>query len=292
MMHRLNLNGYEPDRHHEAAVAFCIHAGTDELTSPVHQHRKGQLILALHGAITCTVENALWMVPPQYAVWIPGGVENALWMVPPQYAVWIPGGVEHSNQVTANAELCFLFIEPSAVTMPTTCCTLKISPLCRELILTLANRTTTQRAEPMTRRLIQVLFDELPQQPQQQLHLPVSSHPKIRTMVEMMAKEPVEWGSLGQWAGFFAMSERNLARLIVKETGLSFRQWRQQLQLIMALQGLVKGDTVQKVAHTLGYDSTTAFITMFKKGLGQTPGRYIAGLTTVSPQSAKPDPRQ
>ncbi len=90
----------------------------------------------------------------------------------------------------------------------------------------------------------------------------------------------------------FAMSERNLARLIVKETGLSFRQWRQQLQLIMALQGLVKGDTVQKVAHTLGYDSTTAFITMFKKGLGQTPGRYIARLTTVSPQSAKPDPRQ
>ena len=273
MMHRLNLNGYEPDRHHEAAVAFCIHAGTDELTSPVHQHRKGQLILALHGAITCTVENALWMVPPQYAV-------------------WIPGGVEHSNQVTANAELCFLFIEPSAVTMPTTCCTLKISPLCRELILTLANRTTTQRAEPMTRRLIQVLFDELPQQPQQQLHLPVSSHPKIRTMVEMMAKGPVEWGALGQWAGFFAMSERNLARLIVKETGLSFRQWRQQLQLIMALQGLVKGDTVQKVAHTLGYDSTTAFITMIKKGLGQTPGRYIARLTTVSPQSAKPDPRQ
>lgn len=87
------------------------------------------------------------------------------------------------------------------------------------------------------------------------------------------------------------MSERNLARLIVKETGLSFRQWRQQLQLIMALQGLVKGDTVQKVAHTLGYDSTTAFITMFKKGPGKRR-RYIAGLTTVSPQSAKPDPRQ
>lgn len=97
-------------------------------------------------------------------------------------------------------------------------------------------------------------------------------------------------GALGQWAGF-CDGERNLARLIVKETGLSFRQWRQQLQLIMALQGLVKGDTVQKVAHTLGYDSTTAFITMFKKGLGKRR-RYIARLTTVSPQSAKPDPRQ
>ena len=29
-------------------------------------------------------------------------------------------------------------------------------------------------------------------------------------------------------------------------------------------------------------DSTTAFITMFKKGLGQTPARYIASLTTTS----------
>ncbi len=33
----------------------------------------------------------------------------------------------------------------------------------------------------------------------------------------------------------FAMSERNLARLVVKETGLSFRRWRHQLQLITAL---------------------------------------------------------
>lgn len=54
----------------------------------------------------------------------------------------------------------------------------------------------------MTRRLIQVLFDELPQQPQQQLHLPVSSHPKIRTMVEMMAKGPVEWGHWGNGLAF------------------------------------------------------------------------------------------
>ena len=45
----------------------------------------------------------------------------------------------------------------------------------------------------MTRRLIQVLFDELPQQPQQQLHLPVSSHPKIRTMVAIAVGVIVSW---------------------------------------------------------------------------------------------------
>lgn len=49
--------------------------------------------------------------------------------------------------------------------MPDRCCTLKIAPLCRELILALASKTDAQRLEPATHRLTQVLFDELPQQP-------------------------------------------------------------------------------------------------------------------------------
>lgn len=262
-MRGLGLEGYKPDSQRDAAVAFHIQVVADEQFIPQHQHRKGQLILALQGAITCEVENAMWMVPPQYAV-------------------WIPGSVPHSNRATPGAGLCFLFIEPGAVAMPDRCCTLQISPLVRELILTLATRLGSALNAATTQRLIQVLFDELPQQPQEQLQLPVSAHPKIRTMVDTMAAEPAEWQTLAQWASRFAMSERNLARLVVKETGLSFRRWRHQLQLILALQLLIRGNTVQQAAHALGYESTTAFITMFRKGLGQTPGRYLNSLATTS----------
>lgn len=97
-------------------------------------------------------------------------------------------------------------------------------------------------------------------------------------MVETMEQTPADRQTLAQWAQRFAMSERNLARLVVKETGLSFRRWRHQLQLILALRLLIEGHSVQHIAQALGYDSTTAFITMFKKGLGQTPGRYLATL--------------
>lgn len=155
-------------------------------------------------------------------------------------------------------------------------------PLVRELILTLAERGGESLAAPATARLVQVLFDELPRQPQEHLQLPVSNHPKIRQMVTMMAEDPARWQTLSQWAAVFAMSERNLARLVVRETGLSFRRWRHQLQLILALQLLIRGQTVQQTAQALGYDSTTAFITMFKKGLGQTPGRYHGSLATTS----------
>ena len=108
----LGLDGYDPDSQNDAAVAFRIRVVEDEQRIPLHQHRKGQLILALRGAITCEVENAMLMVPPQYAV-------------------WIPGQVPHSNKATPSAQLCFLFIEPGAVTLPEHCCTLKISPLVR-----------------------------------------------------------------------------------------------------------------------------------------------------------------
>lgn len=249
----LSLDGYRPDDHPDAAVAFRVRVTAHEQEIPLHQHRKGQLILALHGGITCEVANAMWMVPPQYAV-------------------WIPGSMPHHNRATPNARLCFLFIEPGAVTLPEQCCTLKATPFMRELILKLA-----EDREPSAQRdrLVQVLFDELPSLPVAQLHLPVSGHPKIRAMVDYMASHPQESRTLNQWASHLAMSERNLSRLIVKETGVNYRRWRHQLQLIQALQMLVAGKSVQQVAHALGYDSTTAFITMFKKGLGQTPGRYL-----------------
>lgn len=262
-MNSLGLDGYDPDSQHDAAVAFRIRVVAEEQHIALHQHRKGQLILALGGAITCDVANAMLMVPPQYAV-------------------WIPGQMPHSNTATPGAQLCFLFIEPGTLGLPERCCTLKISPLVRELILALADKARKQLHEPATARLVDVLFDELPLQPQEHLQLPVSPHPKIRMMSERMAKEPAAWQTLGQWASHFAMSERNLARLVVKETGLSFRRWRHQLQLIVALQLLIGGKSVQDAAQSLGYDSTTAFITMFKKGLGQTPARYIANLTTTS----------
>ena len=255
----LALEGFDPDSNRQPAQAFRILVSESENEIAFHHHRKGQLILALHGGITCEVEQAMWIVPTQHAV-------------------WIPGEMPHSNRATANARLCFLFIEPGVVEMPAQCCTLRITPLVRELILHLTQQDESSLAQPETQRLVRVLFDELPRQAVEQLHLPMSRHPKIRFIAERLVSEPQQRQTLEQWASQLAMSERNLARLVVKETGLSFRRWRQQLQLIVALQLLIGGSSVQKVAGELGYDSTNAFITMFKKALGNTPGRYLASL--------------
>jgi AraC-like DNA-binding protein len=45
--------------------------------------------------------------------------------------------------------------------------------------------------------------------------------------------------------------------------------------LVIALQQLALGESVQRIAEELGYESVSAFITFFKKTLGKSPKQYI-----------------
>ncbi len=222
-----------------------------------HRHRKGQLVFALGGGVTCHVPSGLWMVPPHCGI-------------------WIPGDMEHSNVATANARIFFVYIEPGAADLPERCCTILISPLLRELIIELSDRVEDDeaRGELLTR----MLLTELPRMPVQQLHLPISSEPRLRRIAEALAQDPADRSTLVEWANRVALSESSLARLVVKETGLSFGRWRQQLHLIVAIRELAAGASVQQVSGDLGYASVTAFITMFKKALGKPPAKYLGSV--------------
>lgn len=256
---RSPYGAYDPDAIDLPAIAFNLDAGANESERPLHQHRKGQLVLSLHGGVTCEVVDALWMVPPHCGV-------------------WVPGGVLHSNRATANARMCFLFVEPGAAKLPDTCCTLSISPLVREMIFYLTRLDPQQGYDAHVRQLVHVMLDELACMSVEHLSWPMGNHDSIRRIARLLAKNPADRSTLAQWAERVAMSERTLARLFVKETGLSFGRWRQQLHLVTALRLIAAGSPIQPVAAKLGYESVTAFITMFKKSLGRTPTRYFAAL--------------
>ncbi|MGL9618165.1 helix-turn-helix transcriptional regulator [Bradyrhizobium sp. U531] len=240
-------------------------SGTKEEV-PDHSHRKGQLVFALAGGVTCRVPTGLWMVPPHCAV-------------------WIPGGMQHSNRATANARLFFVYIEPHIVDLPSRCCTLSISPLLRELIVELSAASAGEEAR--AKLLAKVLLRELPRMPVQELHLPLSSEPRLKRIAAALAKDPSDRSTLAEWARRVALSESSLARLVVRETGLSFGRWRQQLHLIVALRELTAGASVQQVSADLGYDSVAAFITMFKKALGKPPARYLADVLQSSGEGSR-----
>ncbi|MGV1926438.1 AraC family transcriptional regulator [Agrobacterium tumefaciens] len=252
---------------HGPAMAMRMDFADYEAEAHQHQHPQGQLILALHGAVTCTAESGVWIVPPDCGL-------------------WVPGGVPHSNQVTPNARLTYLFVEPGAATLPAECCTLSVSPMLREMIHRVADLSESDARDAHVDRLMRVMLDELALMPRERLELPVSDHPKIAMIATTLLADPSDRRTLAQWAEHIAVSERTLKRLMVEETGLSFGRWRRQLHLVIALRELAGGASVQQVAGDLGYESTTAFIVMFKKVLGTTPSRYFADRLLIAERAS------
>lgn len=253
---------FEFDKMNAAVAALRIRTYDHSEELAMHAHPQGQLVLVLRGAMTCEVPGALWMAP------VHGGL-------------WIPGGLPHGNRVTADADVCFLFVARGAATMPQDCCALGIAPLLRELILHLAALPVGEPLDEEAERLHAVTLDQLVRMPAESMHLPVSDEPRLRKMVAALIDDPSDRTTVAQWSSRLAMSERTFGRLVQHETGMSFGRWRQRLQLIVALQWLSSGQSVQQVAADLGYDSVSAFIAMFRKAMGKPPARYLAELRPV-----------
>ncbi|MCK6188283.1 MULTISPECIES: helix-turn-helix transcriptional regulator [Pseudomonas] len=239
-------------------VALSATSVTKDWENATHQHRKAQLIYSLRGILNCEIEDGVWIVPPQCAI-------------------WIPGDLPHAARGAGETECYCLFVEPDAAPdLPKTCCTISVSPLLRELLLKVAGFPESYAQGGREDRLISVLLDELVEAPVEDLHLPMPRDARLRHLVEMMLDDPTDKTSKADWATRIGMSERSMSRLLLHEIGMSFGRWRRQLHVILALQRLTKGESVQTVALELGYENASGFITMFRKAVGKPPARYLS----------------
>lgn len=238
------------------AMALLVGYDKDWVELPLHEHVNGQLIIALSGAVMCHVPGSIWIVPAGCAV-------------------WVPAGLRHRSPASPHSRTCILFVKQDAACLPHHCCTLEITPFVREIALRLVGSTVGSDADEHELLLMKVLLTELEGMPTGGLRLPVSSHPKMVAIQEELMAHPGDRTTLAKWSGRTATSERTLARLVFRETGMTFGRWRQQLHLLVALSKLSDGVPVQQVAEVLGYESATSFITMFRKALGTTPSRYF-----------------
>ncbi len=221
-----------------------------------HAHPRGQLIYASSGVMRVVCGRDIWVVPPSQAVWVPPDQEHE---------VYFPGEVELRN----------LFIDPTATMgLPVQCTVLKVSPLLRELIVRAMEVGEKYLPESAGWRLMQVLLDELRLAQATPLHLPMARDQRVMRVIEMLLEKPGDNRDLDGWSQMAGASSRTLARLFVAETGLTFGIWRKRLLLQEAVRMLDQGQPVTGVAFDLGYQSLSAFIEMFRKEMGVSPGQY------------------
>jgi AraC-like DNA-binding protein len=223
---------------------------------PPHSHDWHQLLYASEGVMTIHTTSGSWVVPPHRAV-------------------WIPANVEHSVQMSGAVSMRTLYLLPAlSKALPKDCCTVNVPPLLRELILDAVARRTLQRSIPSEARLIGVMLDQIQALPAAPLQLPMPRDARASKVADLLKANPAEPASLDQIARRAGASPRTIERLFRSETNMGFAKWRQRLRLLHALRLLAAGEPVTNVALEAGYDSTSAFISMFRRELGTTPSRY------------------
>ncbi|MFO6377930.1 helix-turn-helix transcriptional regulator, partial [Pseudomonas aeruginosa] len=158
------------------------------------------------------------------------------------------------------------------------CRVLEVSGLLRELLLRAAEFPREYPPGGEAERLMQVVADEVGRLREAPLNLPLPGDPRLRRITDALQADPADPRGISDWAGLVGASRRTLARLFREQTQLSFREWRQRLRLLNAVAALEEGASVTRVASDLGYDSTSAFISLFQRHFGQTPGCFARSL--------------
>jgi AraC-like DNA-binding protein len=241
-------------------------------TAP-HAHARGQLMGALTGLVSVGVDTQRWVVPAIHAIWIPPHRVHSVSSYGP-FSGW--------SVFVAEARCATLPHEPRAI---------RTTPLLREAVRRAATWPGAELDAAQT-RVAEVILDELTASKAESLGLPRPTDARLVRIADALANDLADNRGLEAWAEWGGVSSRTLSRRFVAETGLSFAQWRQQARLMRALERVADGVPVTTIALELGYDNVSAFIDMFRRATGTTPGRYLADVGELSGPAPSIVPRQ
>lgn len=225
---------------------------------PEHVHPEDQLVYASRGVMTVRTRERTWVVPPQRAV-------------------WIPARVPHSIAMSGSVSMRTVYFRARYVrSLPRTCSVMNVLPLLRELIVYACTFPKLDRRRPVHAHLIDSIVDQLQTVETVPLQLPAVSDPRAARVAGALSRDPGDGRNLDQLCRDAGASKRTIERLFQTEAKMSLGEWRQQVRLMRALQLLASGEKITRVALDTGYSTPSAFISMFRRALGQTPRRYFA----------------
>jgi AraC-like DNA-binding protein/quercetin dioxygenase-like cupin family protein len=222
-----------------------------------HAHEKHQLVYAVQGVMAVRADAGHWVVPPSRAI-------------------WMPAGMEHAIRCIGDVQMRSVYVRPRAASkLISSCRAVGVSPLLRELIRAAVAVRLPCAKGSRDDRLMRLLLDELRMLPQLPLHLPMPSDPRVLQICRRLIRESDDPSTLAQWAKHLDVDVKTIQRLFTAQTGMTFGRWRQQARLLRGLELLASGEKVIDVALALGYESPSAFASMFRKQFGQTPSKFF-----------------
>lgn len=252
--HRANLHWLDTVARPVAAKA---HDYAEAEFIPAHRHNRAQLIYVEFGMVSVSTTQGRWIVPPDHAL-------------------WVPVDVEHSVDVRKNSGMRSIYVKPDiGVPLPEFSRVVSLTDLMRSLILEAVQMPKSGALTNRDATILQLIMEEIPRLPEKPFSLQFPQNEKLAARCRAFLDDPAPDTTIDDWAKSAGLSRRTFTRLFREETGLSLSAWRQHACILTAIPRLTTGEPVTNVAMDLGYETTAAFTTMFKRMTGQVPSRYL-----------------
>ncbi|MBD9535044.1 helix-turn-helix transcriptional regulator [Stenotrophomonas sp. STM01] len=198
------------------------------------------------------------------------------WVVPSTRAIWMPAGTGHQVHCIGQVQMRSLYVTPAAMRQPPAGpSAVSVTPLLAALIRAAASVQQPYVEDSRDGRVMRLILDEMQTLPVLPLHLPEPKDARLRMIGRQLERHPDDASTLHDWAQRLRVDVKTIQRLCTRELGMTFGQWRQQARLLRALERLAVGEKVIDVALALGYESPSAFTTMFKRRFGLTPSQFF-----------------
>jgi AraC-like DNA-binding protein len=227
---------------------------------PAHAHASDQLIYATQGIMEVTSGQSVWVIPPEFAL-------------------WIPARISHQIRMDGAVRMRTLYFRPGIVTRgPAHGAVIHVTQFMRELVLEAVRLGKLRVQNSYETALRDVLVHHLEQATPAPTFVTMPMDPRARAVAQAVLGAPAESITLAAICEEAGVSIRTVQRIFQREVGIDLDAWRRQARLTKAMQLLIAGASVKEVSFAVGYGQSSAFVQAFRRLFGATPKAWAAKL--------------
>lgn len=229
----------------------------DRGSMSMHAHTTGQIAVCIRGHVSIQLQTGIIAIPVSCAA-------------------WVPPGVMHRGKIAQNAESIFLMIHMNRGhfrNLPNEPTRLMLNQMTFEMIRYFASVRPGTIGRRHYESLAYVILQQIKlARPLPPTFAPIPNNPLLRELAELYGPKGLQVTN-AQFCEAANMTEARLRRIVYEETGLTLKQWRVHLTLLAALPRIMNHEPIESVAHSLGYLTSSAFISAFRRVFDMTPGQ-------------------
>ncbi|MDR6370030.1 AraC-like DNA-binding protein [Chryseobacterium bernardetii] len=227
----------------------------------LHHHQKGQLVYVESGFQYITIEEKIYLLPQNHAVWIP------------------PNAIHKTNSHSEKIKLMIMFAEISTQeSFYDQVNVFSVPPVLKEMIKYSEKWSKLVKPDHNEDVFLKALFNELPRFAEYSLtfHISLPKDKRLDKVIEHLHTHYHNEIRMEDLSDTALLSFRTLERIFKKETGLTPSKYQQMLRIIKSLEYLSSGNlTVSETAYEVGYRSVQAYTRSFQSVMKFRPTDFI-----------------